>query len=87
MTWVHYFTPESERSCLYGISSTQKIQDATVSQMFWDSEGVIRVDFLPHNVTVSAHYRSNLLHNDMRQVIWKKIHRKLSKNTHLLMAD
>jgi hypothetical protein len=69
---------------MYGISSTQKIQDVTVSQMFLNSEGVIHVDFLPHGVTVNAQNHSNLLHNDMHQVIWKKRHRKLSKKIVLL---
>lgn len=40
--------------------------------MFWDSEGVIRVDLLPHGVTGTAQCCSNLLRNDVHQAIRKK---------------
>lgn len=53
-----------------GISITQ---DTAVSWQdhgeFWDSEGVIHVDFLPHNVTINIQYYINLLHNDVHQAI------------------
>jgi hypothetical protein len=54
--WVHYFTPELKWSCMYGISHTQKIKDTTVSQIFWDAEGEIHADFLPHSIRVNAQY-------------------------------
>jgi hypothetical protein len=50
----------------------KEVQDTIVSwQVFWNSKGVIHVDFLPHGVTVNAQYYSNLLHNDVHQVIQK----------------
>jgi hypothetical protein len=33
--------------------------------VFWDSEGMFHVDFLPHDVTGNAQYCSNLLLNDI----------------------
>jgi hypothetical protein len=44
-----------------GISATQKIQGQLsagkiMASMFWDSEGVIHVDFLPHGVTINGQY-------------------------------
>jgi hypothetical protein len=50
-----------------------------MASMFWDSEGVIHVDFLPHGVTVNAQYCCNLLHNDVHQAIQKKRPGKLSE--------
>jgi histone-lysine N-methyltransferase SETMAR len=52
--------------------------------VFWDSEGVIYVDFLPHGVTFNAQYYSKLLHNDVHQTIQKKRPGKLSKKIILL---
>jgi hypothetical protein len=52
--------------------------------VFWDSEGVIHVDFLSHGVTINAQYYSNLLCNDVCQVIQKKKPGKLSKKIILL---
>jgi hypothetical protein len=54
----------------------KEVQDTTVRWqdhgMFWDSEGVIHVHFLPHGVTINAQYKSNVLHNDVHRVIQKK---------------
>jgi hypothetical protein len=51
---------------------------------FWDSEGVIHVDFLPHDVTINIQYYINLLRNDVHQVISDKRPGKLSQKTILL---
>jgi hypothetical protein len=51
--------------------------------VFWDSEGVIHVDFLPHGATINAQCYSNLLWNDVHQVFQKKPG-KLSKKINLL---
>jgi hypothetical protein len=40
--------------------------------VFWDSEGVIHVDFLPCGVKINAQYYSNLLQNDVDKVIQMK---------------
>jgi hypothetical protein len=47
--------------------------------VFWDSEGVIHVDFLPHGVIINGQYYSNLLLSDVQQAIQKERPRKLSK--------
>jgi hypothetical protein len=66
-----------------GISITQKFKTQLsagkiVANVFWDSEGVKHVDFLPHDVTISVQYCSNLLHSDVHQAIQKKRPGKLS---------
>jgi histone-lysine N-methyltransferase SETMAR len=58
-----------------------------MENMFWDSEGVICVDFLPCGVTSSPQYYSNLHHNNMCQAIWKKRCGKLSEETILLHGN
>jgi hypothetical protein len=47
-------------------------QGKIMASVFWDSGGVIHVDFLPHGVTINAQYYINLLHNDVQQAILKK---------------
>jgi histone-lysine N-methyltransferase SETMAR len=50
-----------------------------MTSVFWDSEEVIHVYFLPHGIAINAQYYSNLLHNDVHQELWKKRPGKLSK--------
>jgi hypothetical protein len=54
---------------------------------FWDSEGVIHVDFLPRGVTIRPQCYGNLLHSGVNQAIWKKRPGKLSKKTILLRVN
>jgi hypothetical protein len=35
-----------------------------MASVFWDSEGVIHIDFLLHGVIINAQYYSNVLRND-----------------------
>jgi hypothetical protein len=58
---------------------TQLSAGKIMASVFWDSEGVIHVDFLPHGVTVNAQYYTNLLCSDVHQVIWKRRPGKLLK--------
>jgi histone-lysine N-methyltransferase SETMAR len=50
-----------------------------MASVFWDLEGVIHIEFLLHGVTINEHHYSNLLCNDVHQVIWEKRPGKLSK--------
>jgi hypothetical protein len=43
-----------------------------MADMYWNSEEVIHVDFLPHGITVKAQYYGNLLCNDVHQVSGRK---------------
>jgi hypothetical protein len=79
--WVYYFTPESKQSSMgwcYTVSpppkkfKTQLSVGKIIASVFWDSEGVSRVDFLPHVTTINAQYYSNLLCNNVPQTIWGK---------------
>jgi hypothetical protein len=44
---------------------TQLSAGRIMAGVLWDSEGILHVDFLPHDVSVNAQYCSNLLLNDM----------------------
>jgi hypothetical protein len=58
---------------------TQLSAGKIMASVFWDSEGVIYVDFLPHGVKINAQYYSNLFCNDVHQVNQKKRPEKLSQ--------
>jgi hypothetical protein len=54
--------------------------------VFWDSEGVIHVDFIPHGVTINAQYFCDFLHIDVHQAVLGESPRKLSKK-HILLQN
>jgi hypothetical protein len=78
MEWHHKGSPAPKQF------KTQLSAGKIMVSVSWDSEGVIHVDFLPHGVTINGHYYSNLLCNDVHQVIQKKTPGKLSEKIILL---
>jgi hypothetical protein len=49
-----------------------------MASVFWDSERVIHVDYLPHGGTMNAQYYSTLLRSDVLQAVrnektWKTV--------------
>jgi hypothetical protein len=83
-TLVHYFTPESKRAskkCKHthspppppkkkatAIFSAGKIMTA----VFWDSKGIIPLDFLTCQKTINAQYYSTLLNEKVNSAIRSK---------------
>lgn len=63
---------------------TQESAIKITASVFWDSGGVIYVDFLPHSVAINVHYYSNLLLSEVHQVMWKKRPVKLSNKIIIL---
>jgi hypothetical protein len=64
-TWVHYFTPESKiasKQCKHTHPPPPKKAKAIFSAgkimaiMFWDSKGIIHLDFLTGQNTINAQY-------------------------------
>jgi hypothetical protein len=49
-----------------------KEAEKIMADVFWDSKGVIHVDFLTYGVTINAQYNSKLLHSDVHQTIWER---------------
>jgi hypothetical protein len=58
---------------------TQPLAGKIMASVFWDSEVVIHVDFLPSLATANAQYYSNLLFNEVHAAFYKKRPGKLSK--------
>jgi hypothetical protein len=80
-TLVHYFTPESKRGSKqwkYTHSPPPKKAKAIFSvwkimaAVFWDSKGIIHLDFLTGQKTISAQYYSTLLNEKMKPAIRSK---------------
>ena len=80
-TWVHYFTPESKRSSMqwrHPESPKPKKAKTTFSAgkvmatIFWDSKGVLYVDFLTERRTINAEYYSALLEGPVKAAIRNK---------------
>jgi hypothetical protein len=66
MEWHHMGSPLPKEF------KTQLSAGKILASVFWNSEGVIHVDFLPYGVKISVQYYSNLFHNDVHQEIQKK---------------
>jgi hypothetical protein len=80
-TWVHYFTPESKRASKqwkHTHSPTPKKAKAIFSvgkimaTVFWDSKGIIHLDFLTGQTTINAQYYATLLNEKVKPAIHSK---------------
>ncbi|XP_071083734.1 histone-lysine N-methyltransferase SETMAR-like [Haliotis cracherodii] len=76
-TWVYHFDPESKQESMewkHATSPKTKKFKATRSTknvmmtIFWDSKGVIHIDYLPHGITMNGEYYAKLL-KQVRQSI------------------
>ena len=80
-TWVHYFTPESKHSSMHpGSPKPKKVKTAlsagkVMATIFWDSKGVLYVDFLTEHRTINAEYYSALLEGPVKTAIRNKTKR------------
>jgi len=80
-TWVHYFTPESKRSSMQwhhpGSPKPKKAKTTfsagkVMATIFWDSKGVLYVDFLTECRTINAEYYSALHKGPVKTAIRNK---------------
>lgn len=69
-TWIHYYTPESKRQSkqwiFRGESAPKKAKTVpsagkVMATIFWDSNGIILMDFLQKGRTITGQYYSELL--------------------------
>ena len=69
-TWIHYYTPETKRQSkqwiLPGESAPKKAKTVpsagkVMATIFWDSKGIIHMDFLQKGRTITGQYYSELL--------------------------
>lgn len=85
-TWAHHFDPETKQQSMqwkHPSSPTnvkfRKLASAgkVMATMFWDSEGVLMIDYLEHGRTVTGIYYAELIHK-LRAAIKEKRRGKLT---------
>ncbi|UYV82375.1 hypothetical protein LAZ67_21001863 [Cordylochernes scorpioides] len=86
-TWVHHFTPESKHNPCNGDTpvplppkkaKTVPSAGKVMVSVFWDSEGVLLLDFLNKGQTITGDYYANLV-KQLREAIKEKRRGKLSR--------
>ncbi|UYV77657.1 hypothetical protein LAZ67_15001833 [Cordylochernes scorpioides] len=86
-TWAHHFTPESKQqsmqwrhSCSPPAKKAKTVPTAgkVMVSVFWDSEGVLLLDFLNKGQTITGDYYANLV-KQLREAIKEKRRGKLSR--------
>ena len=86
-TWLYHYDPESKQESMewkHATSPKTKKFKATrstkkvMSTIFWDSKGVIHIDYLPHGTTMNGKYYANLL-KQVRQSIKEKRRGKIRR--------
>ena len=88
-TWVHYYEPENKSQSRQwvgpGSPRPKEFKTQQMATVFWDTKGVIMLDFLPKKSTITGAYYANLL-DQLRNAIREKRRGKLSKGV-LLQQD
>ena len=93
-TWVHYYEPENKAQSRQWVGpgslrpkkfKTQPSAGKVMVTVFWDTKGVIMLDFLPKRNTIIGVYYANLL-DQLRTAINEKCWGKFSKAV-LLQQD
>ncbi|UYV62215.1 hypothetical protein LAZ67_1008243 [Cordylochernes scorpioides] len=86
-TWAHHFTPESKQQSMQWRHSdspppkkakTVPSAGKVMVSVFWDSEGVLLLDFLNKGQTINGNYYANLV-KQLREAIKEKRRGKLSR--------
>jgi len=74
--WVHYFTSERKHSsmqwCHPWSPKTMYSAGKVMATIFWDSKGVLYVNFLTERRTINAEYYLALLEGPVKTAIRKK---------------
>ena len=69
-TWVHYYEPENKAQSCQSVGpgsprpkkfKTQPSAGKVMATVFWDAQGVIMLDFLAKESTITGAYYANLL--------------------------
>uniref|UniRef100_A0A3B5BAW3 Mos1 transposase HTH domain-containing protein n=1 Tax=Stegastes partitus TaxID=144197 RepID=A0A3B5BAW3_9TELE len=89
-TWVHHFDPESKRWKHMGCPAPKKLKkeasvDRVKASVFWDSEGLLMIDFLQKGQTVKGDYYASRLQK-LKEAIKDKRRGKLQAGV-LLLQD
>ena len=90
--WLHHYDPESlQQSKQWKHPGSPRPTRARMdpragkimATIFWDAEGILMIDYLPHNVKITGQYYANLLHQ-LRDNIREKRRGKLRRGVLLL---
>jgi histone-lysine N-methyltransferase SETMAR len=91
-TWLHYYDPDSKQSLMQWKHTdsppprkfrTHASAMKVLATIFWDAQGVIRIDYLPRGSTINSQYHADLL-MQLRSAIKEKRRRMLSRGVWLL---
>ncbi|EYB97676.1 hypothetical protein Y032_0138g2052 [Ancylostoma ceylanicum] len=92
--WIHHYDPESqeqsrERTRPGSPRPVRPRMEPTAGKVlvttFWDAEGILLVDYLKENATITGHYYANLLFQ-LREAIKEKRRGKVTRGI-LLLQD
>jgi len=91
-TWLHHYDPETKQQSMQWKHASSpsprkfKVQPSAgkiMCTVFWDAEGILLIDYMPHKVTITRVYYADLLHK-LRVAIKEKRRGKLTQITVLL---
>lgn len=86
-TWIRQYDPESKQESMQWVEKgekapkkfkVEKSASKLMATIFWDSEGVLLIDYLPKKTTMNAEYYAALL-KKVREVIIEKRRGKVSR--------
>ncbi|GBP30668.1 Histone-lysine N-methyltransferase SETMAR [Eumeta japonica] len=93
-TWVRQYEPKSKQESMQWTKKgerppkkfkVQKSASKLMATIFWDSEGVLLIDYLPNGTTMNGQYYANLL-AQAREAVVQKRRGKLSRGV-LFLQD
>lgn len=93
-TWVHYYDPESKQDSMQwhkkGEPAHKKFKvvpsaGKVMATIFWDSQGILLIDYKPKGEAITGAYYANILHQ-LKEAIKIKRRGKLTKGV-LLLQD
>lgn len=91
-TWIHHWDPETKQESMQWKHKgspppkkfrTQPSAGKIMATIFWDMEGVLLIDYLPHKETITGKYYAGVLKN-LKAAILEKRRGKFSRGVHLL---
>ncbi|GBP54872.1 Histone-lysine N-methyltransferase SETMAR [Eumeta japonica] len=80
-TWVRQYDPESKQESMQWTKKGErppkkfkvpKSASKLMATIFWDSEGVLLIDYLPKGTTMNGQYYANLLAQEREAVVQKR---------------
>ncbi|KAL7724069.1 hypothetical protein ACLKA6_012721 [Drosophila palustris] len=82
-TWIHHFTPESNRQSAEWHAAgesrpkrpkTQQLAGKVMASVFWDAHGIIFIDYLQKGQTINSDYYMALLERLKDEIAKKRPH-------------